>query len=105
VSKTQAMSFADHGIATHIFTEFRRDLAGAQALDPELGEEVNPLTRPSLARIRHNRLQTASFSLADELHATHVTAVSDAFRSVELDGVVCRPECSGNPVRGWLSSY
>ena len=100
MSQSEAMRLANHRVPAHALAQFRRDLACAQACAPELGQEVNPLTRSSLARIRHIRLQTASFSLADELHATHVTAVSDAFWSVELDGVVCRPECSGNPVGG-----
>src|SRR3712207_5688163 len=63
--QAEAVGFADYGIAAHGAAQFGCDLAGAQALPPELGETINPLRRPGLARIRHRRPPAESPRSAD----------------------------------------
>ena len=43
LSQTEAMGFAEDGISAHVLAQLCRDLAGAQALGPELVEALDPL--------------------------------------------------------------
>ena len=58
--ESQAMHFADDGVTRHV-ADLSRDLACAQAIRPELLEELHPLVRPRHARICH---QSASIGAA-----------------------------------------
>src|SRR4051812_7444543 len=65
LSKTKAIRFAEHCVSAHALAQLCRDLAGAQALSPELFQALNPLLGPGQARICHRRLQAESFSHTD----------------------------------------
>jgi hypothetical protein len=59
------MGFAEDGISAHVPAQLCRDLAGAQALGPELVEALDPLLGPGQAHIRHRCLQAESLSHTD----------------------------------------
>ncbi len=56
--QSEAMRLADHRVPAHALAQFRRDLAGTQALGPELCEQVNPLFGPGEACTCHCRLHS-----------------------------------------------
>ena len=64
-NKFEPISFAEHGVATDVSAQLCRDLAGAQALAPELGEQLDPVLGPCLAHICHRCLQAESLFEAD----------------------------------------
>ena len=65
VSKTEPIGFAEHGVSGQTTPQLCRDLAGAQALSPELFEALDPLLGPGQARICHRRLQAESLNQTD----------------------------------------
>src|SRR4051795_418766 len=46
------MGLTDHRVSAHVSPQLHRDLAGAQALGPELGEQFNLFLGPGHARTR-----------------------------------------------------
>src|SRR4051812_29999015 len=65
LSKTKPMRFTEHGVSGQATPQLCRDLAGAQALSPELFEALDPLLGPGQANICHHCLQSESLSHTD----------------------------------------